>query len=174
MEFLSSAELWKVLFSVIGAFLLFVSCWVITQALWPKFIRQAQDTYARPFLNFFFGLIVLAITTAVSAVFAPVGGAQLVGGVLLALVLVLALGGSAGLARRIGSGMGHPSDKEQPWRRTMRGGVTLGMTMLIPILNLPPLAFILVSGIGASVRTLWKARTDKKAAASSYGSDDES
>lgn len=174
MEFLSSAELWKILFLVIGTFLLVVSSWVITQALWPKFIRQAQETYARPFVNFFVGLLVVAITTAVSAIFAPIGGAQLVGGVLLALVLVLALGGSAGLARRIGSGMTHPSDKEQPWRRTMRGGATLGMTMLIPILNIPPVLFILVSGIGASVRTLMKARSDKKAAASSFGSDDES
>jgi hypothetical protein len=165
MERLTSAELWRILFFIIGGGLFFLSTWVGTQALFPKFTRQAQDAFSRPWLNFLVGLLVLAGMAAVSAIFAAAGPvAQLVGGTLGVTFLTLALAGSAGLARKIGSGMIHPTDKEQPWRRTLRGGVVLLGPLLIPLVNLPPLLFVLLTGAGASIRTLWKARAERKAA----------
>lgn len=155
MPYITTAELWQIIAIIIGTFLLLVASWVITQALFPKYIRQTQDSYNRPWMNLLIGFAALLPALLMLKVLPWLGL------VLLVPLLVLSLAGSAGLARRIGSGMIHPTDKDQPWRRTMRGGVTLGLTMLLPFVNIPPLIFVLFSGAGASLRTLWKARQER-------------
>lgn len=174
MDYFSTAELYKIIFSILGGYLLFVSFWVCTQALFPKFIRTAQDTYARPWLNLLIGGIVLGIVGALVAILQKTGGAgQLVGGGLGLALLIFALAGSAGLARKIGCGMIHPSDKEQPWRRTLRGGMTMGMLLLIPIVNFVPIGFVILTGIGAWWRAWSLLRKERKAQVTGGGTHDD-
>lgn len=164
-DYFTTADLYRILSFIVGGYLFFVSFWVCTQSLFPKFVRAAQDTYSRPFLNAVVGLISVGALAVVLTVLQKAGQgglSQMIGVVLGTLFLGGALAGSAGLARRIGSGMIHPSDKDQPWRRTMRGGVTLGMLLLIPIVNFATLSLVLIPGLGAFLRTWYAMRKDRK------------
>jgi alkylated DNA nucleotide flippase Atl1 len=165
MEYFSSAELWKIALLFFAAASLMLSTWIGTQALFPKFVRQAQETYDRPGKNFLIGIVSLLVLGGVSGAIAKLGGVgALLGGLVGSALLLLALAGAAGLARRIGSGMQHPTDKDQPWRRTMRGGVILLGTMLVPIVNVVPLTLILACGLGAGIMALRKIRSEQRAA----------
>jgi hypothetical protein len=164
MDFFSSAELWKIALLFLAAASLILCTWIGTQALFPKFVRSAQETYDRPGKNFLIGFISLLVLGGVSAGIAKLGGVgALLGGIVGSGLLLIALAGAAGLARRIGSGMQHPTDKDQPWRRTMRGGVVLIGTMLVPIINVVPLVLVLSCGLGAGIRALLKMRSEQRA-----------
>jgi hypothetical protein len=161
MDYLSTAELNKIVFLIIGGYLFLVSFWVCTEALFPGFVRLAQDTYGRPWRNLLLGLLLLAVVGALVAVLQKLGGAgRLIGGALGLALLVFALAGSAGLARRIGGGLPHPVDDTQPWRRTLRGGMTMGLLLLIPIVNFVPLGWLALTGMGA----FWRARAAQRKA----------
>ncbi|MBP7950250.1 MAG: hypothetical protein KA004_11385 [Verrucomicrobiales bacterium] len=142
-----------------AVFLSAIAAWVATQALFPNFIRSAQQHYARPWRALALGAaVVLPIAglcwwlwrhchcTGISAL------------VLGSLLLLLCLAGSAGLARRIGSGMMHPTDKDQPWRRTLRGGSVLACLLVPPVIQCVTGFFILTTGAGVAVLTLLEAR----------------
>lgn len=168
MDYLSTAELNRIIFSIIGGYLFLVSFWVCTEALFPGFVRVAQDSYGRPWRNLLVGLLLLAVVGALVAILQKLGGiGQLIGGALGLALLVFALAGSAGLARRIGCGMNHPGDGEQPWRRTLRGGMTMGLLLLIPIVNFVPLGLLALTGIGA----YWRARSAMRRARKTPASD---
>jgi hypothetical protein len=92
-------------------------------------------------------------------------GLQFIAAVLGVIILVLALAGSAGLARRIGSGLQTPADKDQPWRRTLRGSLVLGGLMLVPLAGAVPLGAFLITGLGVSLITLNQHRKEKAMAA---------
>jgi hypothetical protein len=80
------------------------------------------------------------------------------GATVLLLMLVSAVFGLAGLARRVGAGLPSPLDEAQPWRSSLRGGLVLAATFLLPFggwFVLLPCA--LVSGFGVSVMA-WRQR----------------
>ena len=152
---------------------MFVSSWVITQALFPKFVRATQEAFAQPVRLLIIGLIAHAILAFACWLLIQTGWI----GRWLALAvfvsgLAVSLSGATGLARKIGTGMIHPTDKEQPWRRTLRGGSTLCLALMVPFLNLLPLAFILMTGFGAAATSMAKMLSDHKAASRDSGSDD--
>jgi hypothetical protein len=63
--------------------------------------------------------------------------------------MVHAHAGVAGLATAIGHRLTSPVDDERPWRSTLRGGVVLELTYLLPILGwfgILPLSIIIGSG----------------------------
>lgn len=165
MDFPLVFSIWPNLNANLGAYLLFVAAWVCTQALGPKFIRVAQDSYARTWLNLLIGLPVGLAAWWLSYKFALGSSVVSIGfwGVVLSIVLGFGLAGSAGLARKIGTGLVHPIDKEQPWRRTLRGGVVLGLLMVAPWVGYVALIFVISTGIGASWRSLVTLRKEKRA-----------
>lgn len=174
MDYFTTADLYRILSFIVGGYLFFVAYWVCTQALFPKFIRLAQESYSRPGLNLLIGLggagIVLLLATGLQK--AGQGGVgQIIATILGGASLFCGLAGSAGLARRIGCGMIHPSDKDQPWRRTLRGGVTLGLLLIIPIVNFLTLAAVLIPGLGAFIRTLRIMRKERKQQAAGNSDD---
>jgi hypothetical protein len=164
-DFLNTADFWKWSLLMLAGLATMLCTWIGTQALFPKFIRAAQESYDHLWLNLGVGALVA-------------GGIGLVGGLVQLIpylgpvvcavagsaLSAVALAGSAGLARRVGSGMLHPTDKEQPWRRTMRGAVVLLGTCCVPGVNIIPLSFILLVGLGAALRSLQKMRTERQAA----------
>jgi hypothetical protein len=155
MNYLTTADIWRIALLLLAGISTFIAFWVSIQALFPNFIRRAQAVYSRPWRMAGVGVLTVVILAALGSVLLKVGkGGQFIASVGGAVALVLALAGSAGLARKIGSGMQHPSDKDQPWRRTLRGGITLGGLLLVPILNFVPAVALLVSGLGASLLSL--------------------
>jgi hypothetical protein len=57
--------------------------------------------------------------------------------------------GVSGLATSIGRRLASPLDEQRPWRSTLRGGVVLELTFLLPILGwfvIQPASIIIGSG----------------------------
>lgn len=148
---------------ILTVLFLFLSVWVGVQALFPKFVRSGQESYDRFWLNLGIGLALLVVVWFVGWLWHQFKDIRPWGELFVALpATTLALAGSASLARRIGSGMQHPTDKEQPWRRTLRGGLVLAGTMLVPLVNYVTITIVLASGLGATFRTLQKMRAEHK------------
>ena len=162
MDYLTTADIWKFALLAIAGSSMIIAFWVGIQALFPTFIRRAQDAYSRPCLCLGLGVAAAAVVALVAGLLTKIGhGAQIPGGAIIGVAAVLALAGSAGLARRIGTGLLNPIDKEQPWRRTLRGGIVLGTLLLIPLFNLIPGVPLLVTGLGASILSFSRARREK-------------
>ncbi len=138
----------------IGVLATFIAHWLAAQALLPTTVARCSEAYCRrPLACCVIGVcvtlpVVLMVVGAVDKIPFPLAKALLVG--LLGVPLIIALIGSAGLARRIGMGLPAPTDAERPWLPVLRGGVVMGLCFIAPILGwfiLLPLA--LLSGVGA-------------------------
>jgi hypothetical protein len=145
---------------VSGTYVALVSVWLAAGALVPATVERCSELCARPvrvtLVGLVLGLPLLVIGAAVAGRgrHAPALGALGVG--LLMLFFLPAVFGLAGLARRIGAGLGSPADGAQPGCLTLRGGAVLAATFLLPFggwfLLLP---WALVSGFGATVMAWW-------------------
>jgi hypothetical protein len=148
---------------VSGTYVALVSAWLAAVALFPATVERCSELYARPLrvtlVGLSLGLPLLVIGAAVAGRgrHAPPLGALGVG--LLLLLFLPAVFGLAGLARRIGAGLGSPADEARPWRRTLRGGAVLGAAFLLPFGGwFALLPWALVSGFGAAVTAWWSRR----------------
>jgi hypothetical protein len=134
--------------SIITTFVLSVTgWWVMTRALWPNFSARAESRWTHnPVLSFFIGAAVI---------FLVVIGVQAIGGpgvFVVAAALGLSLSGSAGLAGRIGSGMASPTHEGRAWFRTLKGGIALVLSALVPMLGwFLVLPVMLAGGLGAAI-----------------------
>ena len=138
---------------ILGTYLVIISYWLLSTALFPQMVERCEDRYTRqPIRTILAGLLVVGPLLLLSG---ASGQAALPGLKLLALIAGLApvlvgLFGSAGFARRVGTGLPSPRDEAEPWRKVWRGGMVLAFTFILPIIGwffLLPLT--LVSGCGA-------------------------
>jgi hypothetical protein len=146
--------LWTLI--ILGTYAVLVAYWIGAYALFPARVERCRAVYgSRPVAATLVGLLIV-----LPALFLGIGLAKAlphpvvqtpVIGALLALLLVC-LVGSAGFALRIGSGMNSPLDELQPWRRSLRGGLVLGLVFVLPFLGwFVLLPWTLASGLGAFV-----------------------
>jgi len=146
--------LWTLL--ILGTYVVFVAYWVGAYALFPTRVERCRAVYgARPVAATLVGLLILlpALVLGIGVskalphplVQTPVSAGLLV----LGLVCMV---GSAGLVLRIGAGLASPVDAAQPWRRSLRGGLVLGLAFVMPLLGwFVLLPWTLASGMGAFV-----------------------
>jgi hypothetical protein len=146
--------LWTLL--ILGTYVVFVAYWVGAYALFPARVERCRAVYGtRPVAATLVGLLILlpALVLGIGLskalphpiVQTPVSAALLV----LGLVCMV---GSAGLVLRIGAGLPSPVDAAQPWRRSLRGGLVLGLAFVMPLLGwFVLLPWTLASGLGAFV-----------------------
>ncbi len=149
------ADILKIFLLIVGAMLMFVACWLAVQALFPQFVSRARSNYSRPGRVFGLG-VVCTIPFLLLTLWLfknsrnPV--MNIAGVVSIGFPILLGLAGSTGLAQRIGAGLPTPLDNQQSWRRTLRGGVVLTLTFLLPFLGWFGLTlFTLLSGLGSAV-----------------------
>jgi hypothetical protein len=165
MDYINSAEVLRFLLFWLGGLVTFLAAFMATQALFPEFTRRCQGALNRPGRVSLLGLGGWAVVAFLSGIFFKIGPLAILAILLLSLALILSLMGSAGLARRIGSGLQSPLDKDQPWRRTLRGGWVLVGLMLVPALNVPGLLLVLLTGLGTAFTVLAEMRAENKLAA---------
>jgi len=146
------ADILKIFLIVVGLLTVYVSYWLVAQALFPGLVERAGRYYAKPIKITLIGLLAAAIPFVVGAAISKLPNPVLkISGVTLMLApALLGLMGSAGLVLRVGSGLPSPLDEQQPWRRVLRGGILLALTFLLPIVGwiVLPL-WALTSGFGA-------------------------
>ncbi len=149
------ADVLKIFLLILGTLIMFVAYWLAAQALFPGFVSRARSHYGRPWRTLGIGVLgTLPFLLLALALFKnarnPV--VNIAGVVTIAISILLGLAGSGGLAQRIGFGMPSPLDAQQPWRRTLRGGIVLALTFLLPFVGWFGLTIgTLVSGVGAAV-----------------------
>jgi hypothetical protein len=148
------ADILKILLIILGILAIYVSYWLLAQALFPALVERARVHYGKPLKISLIGLaaalapVVLGLTLAKT----PNPLLKVLGITLLVVPGMLGLVGSAGLTLRIGAGLPSPVDEAQPWRRVLRGGVLLACSFLLPVVGwiVLPL-WVLVSGLGAFI-----------------------
>ena len=148
------ADVFKVVFLVVGALAVFVAYWLAAAALFPRWIAGASAAYqGRAVRATLLGILVAApLTTVAVALFRAGGGAALLGALVVSIPVLLALAGSAGFALRLGAGLAGAGDDGAPARPVLRGGVVLALTFLLPVVGwFLVFPWVLVSGVGAAV-----------------------
>jgi hypothetical protein len=144
---------------IAGVYLTLIAHWLCAHALFPRVVEHCRGTYGRrPVAATLLGLVILLPTLVISIVLAklvPHPIVQIPVIVLLMITALLSLLGSSGLAARIGSGLAAPNDAAQPWKAVLRGGSTLGLVFLMPLVGwFLLLPWTLISGLGVAAMAL--------------------
>src|SRR5207237_3740046 len=148
------ADVLKILLIILGILTVYVSYWLLAEALFPTIVERASRQYGKPLKISFVGLAAALAPVILGAILSKVPNPliKVLGITLLVAPAMLGLAGSAGLTLRIGAGLPSPVDESQPWRRVLRGGVVLACSFLLPVVGwiVLPL-WVLVSGLGAVI-----------------------
>lgn len=146
------ADILKIFLIVVGVLTVYVSYWLVAQALFPTMVERSRQHYGKPVKLTLIGLAVAALPVIGGAAISklPNPALKLLGVTLMVIPALLGLVGSAGLVAKIGAGLPSPLDELQPWRRVLRGGILLALTFLLPFVGWIVLPiWALVSGLGA-------------------------
>lgn len=131
-----------------------VGFFALSRALWPAWIQRTRERWSdRPVRTTLtgFAVAVPAVTVCIVIAQGP-GPLSALGGIAIGLLVGLALVGMAGLATYIGARLSAPGDAGRTWVQTIRGGVVLELSCLLPILGwfvVFPIA--LLGGLGAAI-----------------------
>ena len=162
------ADILKIFLIVLGILMIYVSYWLLAEALFPETVERASRQYSKPLKITLVGIAAALAPVVLGLILANVPNPllKLLGITLLVAPALLGLVGSAGLTLRIGAGLRSPIDEAQPWRRVLRGGIVLALTFLLPVVGwiiLP--IWVLLSGFGALLLCLQERRHEHPGAA---------
>ena len=146
------ADVLKIFLIIVGVLTVYVTYWLVAQALFPAVVERARYQYAKPVKITLIGLLAALLPVIVGGAISKLPNPimKVLGVTLMVIPTLLGLVGSAGLALRIGAGLPSPADEQQPWRRVLRGGILLALTFLLPFVGWIVLSiWTLVSGFGA-------------------------
>ncbi|MDB6023046.1 MAG: hypothetical protein JWQ04_2903 [Pedosphaera sp.] len=148
------ADVLKIFLIIVGLLIVYVSYWLLAQALFPRMVGRASQLYSQPVKISLIGLLATPLPLGLGILISKLPNPLLkvIGVTLMVIPALLGLIGSAGLTLRIGAGLPSPADAAQPWRRVLRGGVLLAFSFLLPVVGwfvLP--IWALVSGFGAFI-----------------------
>ncbi|HRI86976.1 MAG TPA: hypothetical protein PLJ47_03435 [Candidatus Hydrogenedentes bacterium] len=161
------ADVFKILFIILGILITTVSYWLLFEALFRRAVKGASLAYeAHPYRVTIIGAVVAApLFVAGLALLNSAAGLKLVGAILVSGLLLIGLLGSAGLARLVGMRLASATDQHYPWRRVLRGGIILSITFVLPIIGwFVVLPLTLVSGVGAIIVSRWGRRAPESVA----------
>jgi hypothetical protein len=160
------ADVLKILLIIVGILTIYVSYWLLAEALFPALVERASRQYGRPVKITLIGLVAAAGPFVIGIALANVPNPlfKVVGITLIVVPAMLGLAGSAGLTLRIGAGLPSPRDDREPWRRVLRGGILLAFSFLLPVVGwfVIPI-WVLVSGFGAFVLCVKERESDRPA-----------
>jgi hypothetical protein len=143
---------------LLASYLIIVCYWLLATSLFPEHTGRCRDRYVNsPVKATVTGILtfvpLLVLSIAVGKV--PHPAVRVVALVLGLVAIVIALFGSAGLARRVGEGLVSHRDTREPWRRIWRGGLVLAFTFYLPFVGwFLMLPWTLISGFGAFVLSI--------------------
>ncbi len=156
------ADVLKIVLLIVGAQIVFISCWLAAEALFPTLVESARERYrSHPIRISLMGVLALAPLGVLGAALAnaPNPAFKLAGAMVLSVPFLLGLLGSAGLSLHVGYGLPSMADERQPWLRVLRGGIVLVFVFLLPFIGwFFLLPWTLVSGLGAAVSAMWSQR----------------
>src|SRR3954453_14162566 len=120
------ADVFIVLFVILGFVIVFVAYWLMAAGLFPRFVERSAERFGRTpikavLLGAIIGVPLVIFGLAISK--SPNGAVKILGLTIAIVPMLIALFGSAGLALRIGQGLPSERDTREPWRRMLRGSI---------------------------------------------------
>lgn len=131
------ADTMSIFFVVVGMLLAFSGLWLLCRGLWPAAVEGAAERCAKRLWPYFLAGVPLTLATIVlTRILFALGPVGKIAGVAVACFYLLQANiGVSGLATAIGRRLPSRLDKHSPWRATLRGGIALELTYLLPILG---------------------------------------
>lgn len=131
------ADTMSIFFVVLGMLLAFCGLWLMCRGLWPEAVEAAAQRCSKRIWPYFLAgiplTLVMVVLTKVLFVLGPVGKIAGIG--VVCLYMLQSHTGVSGLVTAIGGRLPSPLDEHSPWRATLRGGIALELTYLLPILG---------------------------------------
>jgi hypothetical protein len=152
------ADTMAIFFVVLGIMLAFPGLWLLCRGLWPGRVADAAATCSKGLVKpFLVGVPVTLAMILFAGIFTRFLGSpgKLIAGAIVCAYLLLASAGVSGFVTCIGQRLASPGDAERPWKATLRGGVILELSYLLPILGwfvILPISVIV--GCGAALLSL--------------------
>lgn len=153
------ADTMAIFFVILGFLLAFPGLWLLCRGLWPQTVSTATAVCRNGLLKPFLAGLPITILMIFAAIalgnLGPPG--KIAAAVVVCFYLMIANCGVAGLATAIGERLASPIDDHQPWRATLRGGIAMELSFLLPILGwfgLLPISMTI--GCGASLIALFR------------------
>jgi len=146
------ADTMAVFFVIVGMMLAFPGLWLLCLGLWPQTVAEAAERCRRGLrLSFLVGLpVTIVVVFSTLKLLNSLGGLGKAAGIgLLCVFMLHANIGVSGFATAIGRRLASPVDQAREWRATLRGGVVLELTYLLPILGwfvILPASIVIGSG----------------------------
>lgn len=152
------ADTMAIFFVILGFLLAFPGLWLTCIGVWPTLVEGSRERCERGLIkSFFIGLpLAVAMVIAVSIVGKSEGVGQISAVGIVCLFILYSNIGVAGLVTTIGKRLPSPADIERPWKATIRGGVVLELSYLLPLLGwfvILPITWLI--GCGAVTRVLF-------------------
>lgn len=131
------ADTMSIFFVVLGMLLAFSGLWLMCRGLWPDAVEAAAERCAKRIWPYFLAGLPLTFVTIVLTKFLFVLGpaGKIAAVAVVCLYMLQAHTGVSGLATAIGRRLPSSLDQHSPWRATLRGGIALELTYLLPILG---------------------------------------
>ena len=164
------ADTMAIVFSVIGLLLAFPALWLVCLGIWPALTENAVAVCRKSLpKSFFLGLPIAVSAFIFSQLLTKAEGpaGQMLPVIWLGLFLIFAQAGNVGVATLIGERLTSPAYVQRPWLRTLRGGIALELSWLLPFVGwfiILPVSICI--GLGAATRALWNTRRRKRRLAS--------
>jgi len=140
---------------VVALLVSIVSYWLLVRSFSPAWAERARDRWTRsPTTCVLTGIPVAGAFVAIVLVLGHIPFPVLKPLAVLfgALSFGVALAGAGGLAARAGEGLASRADEGRAWMRTLKGGVALLASCLVPILGWFVIApLVLIGGAGAAL-----------------------
>jgi hypothetical protein len=131
------ADTISIFFVILGMLLAFSGLWLLSRGLWPEAVEAAAERCAKRIWPYFIAgiplTLVMIVLTRVLFVLGPVG--KIAGLGVVCFYILQAHIGVSGLVTAIGRRLPSSLDQHSPWRATLRGGIALELTYLLPIVG---------------------------------------
>lgn len=158
------ADVFKILFLILGMLMCTVSYWLVFVALFPRHVAHTQQLIvARPYWVFIRGAL-LGVPLTLFGMALTANGAgplKLLGVVCLMTVTLVALFGSTGLVRQVGLGLAGNGGGRNDGALVLKGGAAVSIACVLPLVGwFMVIPLVLIAGFGAAVPLFWNRRRE--------------
>ncbi len=148
------ADTMAIFFVILGLLFAFPGLWLLCRGLWPQTVANATEVCQRGLIKpLLLGLPITVVIIFISVILGKLGPAGKIGAIALVCIFLMSAGtGVSGLVTCIGGRLASDSDAGRTWRATLRGGIVLELSYLLPILGwfiVLPVSFMI--GCGANL-----------------------
>lgn len=167
------ADVFKILFLILGMLICTVSYWLLFASLFPGAVGRMQQTVlTHPYRIFMTGAFAGVPLTLLGFAMATQGAGpvKLLGVFCLMSIVLAALFGSTGLVRQVGVGLYSGPDRPGNGGLALRGGAIVSIACVFPLVGwFLVIPVVLILGFGAALQLRWSPVTAPARTSATHG-----